>query len=296
MCYTIVAGGREAYFRKTKARQNDREVNDVDRIEKTELKFKEIFGAKPTESEGTDPEFMRILQRFIFGQVSYVGSLDVKMRELITVTVLAVKQALPQLKAHVGACLNVGLSPLTIREAIYQCAPFIGFPTTLNAIGAMNEIFSERGISLPLENAESAAEDTRYTIGVALQGPIYGNEIAERYDFLPEEFSGEIPRLLTELCFGDFASRKGLEAKARELIAVVTLAAMGGAEMQVRSHVIGALKVGNTVEEVVCALFHAMPYMGFPRLFNALNCCKDVIGVYGPMRKAEQHGERQTGF
>ena len=47
--------------------------------------------------------------------------------------------------------------------------------------------------------------------------------------------------------------------------------------MQVRAHVCGALKAGNTKEEVVCALFHAMPYIGVPRLFNALNCAKDIL-------------------
>ena len=52
---------------------------------------------------------------------------------------------------------------------------------------------------------------------------------------------------------------------------------MGGAEVQVRSHVEGALKVGNTKEEIVCALVHAMPYMGVPRLFNALNCSKELL-------------------
>lgn len=39
----------------------------------------------------------------------------------------------------------------------------------------------------------------------------------------------------------------------------------------------GAIKTGNSKEEIVCALVHAMPYMGIPRLFNALNCSKDVL-------------------
>ena len=90
---------------------------------------------------------MRILQRFIFGEVCYTGSLDDRMRELITITVLAVNQTLPQLKSHVGACLHIGITPVEIREAIYQCAPFIGFPKTLNAIAAMNEVFTQQGIA-----------------------------------------------------------------------------------------------------------------------------------------------------
>ena len=249
----------------------------MDRIERCEEKFGELFGGKPTTTEGNDPEFMRILQRFIFGEVCYVGSLDNRMRELITVTVLTVNQTLPQLKAHTAACLQVGVSPAEIREAVYQCAPFIGVPKALNAIAAMDEAFEQNGISLPLESAETVTEDNRYEAGLALQAPVYGNEINDRYTWLPGEFAEAVPRYLTELGFADFMTRKGMDGKTRELLTVVILAAMGGAEVQVRSHVEGALKVGNTKEEIVCALVHAMPYMGVPRLFNALNCSKELL-------------------
>ena len=249
----------------------------MDRVERCEKKFAELFGDKQTVNEGSDPEFMRILQRFIFGEVSYTGSLDDRMRELITVTVLVVNQTLPQLKAHVGASLNVGCTPEEIREAVYQCAPFVGFPKTLNAIAAMNEVFSERGISLPLPDAAAVTEEDRIEKGLALQEALYGTEIKDRYAWLPGEFAEAVPRWLTELCFSDFMTRKGLDGKTRELLTVVILAAMGGAEVQVRSHVEGALKAGNTAEEIVCALAHAMPYMGVPRLFNALNASRDVL-------------------
>lgn len=249
----------------------------MDRAERCEKKFAELFGGKPTVNEGSDPGFMRILQRFIFGEVSYTGSLDDRMRELITVTALVVNQTLPQLKAHVGASLNVGCAPEEIREAVYQCAPFVGFPKTLNAIAAMNEVFSERGISLPLPDAATVTEEDRIEKGLALQEALYGTEIKDRYAWLPGEFAEAVPRWLTELCFSDFMTRKGLGGKTRELLTVVILAAMGGAEVQVRSHVEGALKAGNTAEEIVCALAHAMPYMGVPRLFNALNASRDVL-------------------
>ena len=47
----------------------------MDRIQKCEKKFGELFGGKPVQNEGTDAEFMRILQRFIFGEVSIIGIL-----------------------------------------------------------------------------------------------------------------------------------------------------------------------------------------------------------------------------
>ena len=141
----------------------------------------------------------------------------------------------------------------------------------------MNEVFSERGISLPLPDAAAVTEEDRVKKGLALQEALYGTEIKDRYAWLPGEFAEAVPRWLTELCFSDFMTRKGLDGKTRELLTVVILAAMGGAEVQVRSHVEGALKAGNTAEEIVCALAHAMPYMGVPRLFNALNASRDVL-------------------
>ena len=249
----------------------------MDRIQNCQEKFAKLFGGKPTQNEGNDPEFMRILQRFIFGEVSYTGSLDDRMRELITVTVLTVNQTLPQLKAHVGACLHIGIFPAEIRETVYECAPFIGFPKTLNAIAAMDEVFAANNIALPLESGETVTEQDRFAKGLALQKPVYGDEIKDRYAWLPAEFAEAVPRFLTELCFSDFMTRKGLDKKTRELLTVIMLAALGGVEVQVHSHVEGALKTGSTKEEVVCALVHAMPYMGVPRLFNALNCAKDIL-------------------
>jgi 4-carboxymuconolactone decarboxylase len=68
---------------------------------------------------------------------------------------------LPQLKAHTGAALNIGVTPVEIREAVYQCGPFIGFPKTLNAVGTINEVFKERNISHPLENQSTVSEENR---------------------------------------------------------------------------------------------------------------------------------------
>ena len=249
----------------------------MERRERTIQKVQELFSMPAAGEEGTDPEFMQILQNYIFGDVCWVGSLDNRMRELVTITVLAVIQALPQLKSHVAACLNVGCTPVEIREVIYQCAPFLGFPRTLNAIAAMNETFTQQGISLPLPKQGTVSDENRYEKGLAIQAPLYGDEIQQRYTWLPGEFAQAVPRWLTELGFGDFSTRTGLDGKTRELLTVVMLAAMGGAEVQLKSHVSGALKAGNTREEVVCALVHAGGYMGIPRLFNALNAAKEEL-------------------
>ncbi len=88
----------------------------------------------------------------MFFQGGTPGSLTDQQRELITLVVLTTNQTLPQLRAHVGAALNAGLTPVEIKEAIYQCAPYLGFPRTLNALNQANDVFKERNIPLPLES------------------------------------------------------------------------------------------------------------------------------------------------
>ena len=105
-----------------------------------------LFNITTKNNEGADKDFIDILQKYIFGEVFTIGDLDIKTRELLTVTSLAVMQTLPQLKAHINGALNAGNTPIEIRETIYQCAPFIGFPKTLNAISVFNEVIKERGL------------------------------------------------------------------------------------------------------------------------------------------------------
>ncbi|NEU07996.1 4-carboxymuconolactone decarboxylase [Flavihumibacter sp. R14] len=248
---------------------------DTNRIEKAKKKYQELFAAKMTASK-TDPELMNILQNFIFGEVFYIGDLDDKTRELITITVLTTNQTLPQLKAHTNAALNIGVSPIEIREVVYQCAPFIGFPKVLNALDTINSVFKSRGIKLPLENKGTVQENERFEKGKEKQFPLYGEGMKQNMKDLPGEFAEAIPRILTETCFGDFYTRDGLDIKTRELTIYCALAALGGTERQMASHAVGNLKVGNSKEKLLSAMVHCYPYLGFPRVSNAINVIREA--------------------
>ena len=160
--------------------------------------YNTLFGGEALTGEGSDPEFMAILQKFIFGEVFAVGELDLKTRELITCTVLSVMQTLPQLKSHAAAALRVGVTPIELREAVYQCAPFIGFPKTLNAIAVINEVFKENEIVLPLEVQGTTTEANRYEKGLAIQKPLYGDEISLNLADVPGEMGENVSKFLTD--------------------------------------------------------------------------------------------------
>ncbi len=251
---------------------NAEENKAMTRSERADKTYEQLFLNKRTASP-TDPEFMEILQRNIFGEVFYTGNLNNQERELITVVSLATMQTLPQLKAHIGAALNVGNSPLTIREAIYQCAPFIGFPRTLNAIGVFNEVVQERNFTLPLENAGITTDADRHEKGLAIQTELYGDEVKKAMSSLPAEYKDIVPDTLTDFCFGDFYTRGGLTIQQRELLSLVILTALG-AEKQLSAHVIGALKAGNDKETLLAAMVQAIPYVGLANAMTTINLIK----------------------
>lgn len=250
--------------------------DNMNRIERSKQTYEKLFQQVQSVSGSDDPELMTILQRFIFGEVFYTGHLSDTTRELITITALATNQTLPQLKAHTNAALNIGVKPIQIREVIYQLAPFVGYPKVLNAMDTINSVFKSRNIQVPLQNEATIDDGQRFEKGREIQTPLYGEGMKQNMKDLPGEFAEAIPRILTESCFGDFYTRGGLDLKTRELMIFCALATLGGTDRQMGSHAVGNMKVGNDKETLLAALVQLYPYVGFPRIANAIYSIKDA--------------------
>ena len=259
----------------TQAEPVQKKDKSMTRTEICNENMQKLFGSGMATS-GDDVEMMQILQKYIFGEVFTVGDLDIKTRELITVVCLTTMQTLPQLKAHINGALNAGNSPLEVREAIYQCAPFIGFPKTLNALGVLNEVFKERNIQTPLESAITVSENERYQKGREIQEKLYGDEIKQAMKGLPQNLGDEAARFLTEVCFGDFYTRKGLDLKTRELLSLAILVTKDD-DITLKSHIKGSIKAGNSPETVAAAIIQCMPYTGTPNALHALKYLKEEL-------------------
>jgi 4-carboxymuconolactone decarboxylase len=248
----------------------------MNRSERAEDKLHELFGTTRLSEADLDPDFFDIMKRFMYGEVFHQGSLDARQRELIALAVLTTIQCLSEVRLHAAAALNVGVTPREIKESLYQCAPFIGFPRVQEALKVANEVMLSRGIPLPLESQRRIEEGDRFEKGREIQFPIYGDRIKQTLSDLPEEQREAIPRYLTELCFGDFYTREGLDLQTRELLIICVLCALGGTDVQIKSHAAGNLKVGNSRETLVSAITFCLPFIGFPRTLNAINIVKDV--------------------
>ncbi|GFM65702.1 4-carboxymuconolactone decarboxylase [Pseudomonas cichorii] len=91
------------------------------------------------------PDFATYLFEFPFGDIYSRPGLSVRDREIATVAALAAMgTATPQLKVHIEAALNVGLSQAEITEILMQMAVYAGFPAALNGLFAAKEVFANR--------------------------------------------------------------------------------------------------------------------------------------------------------
>ncbi len=248
-------------------------TENADRAEMCKENYRTLFGGEALTGQGNDPEMMGILQKFIFGEVFATGDLTLKQREMITCITLATMQTLPQLKAHAGAALNVGVTPEELREVMYLTAPFIGFPKMLNAVGTVNEVFKERGISLPLEKQGTVTDDTRHEAGKAIQDTLYPGGISGAMAGIPGDMGKDVEKFLTDYFFGEIYSRGALDLQTRELLGYCALATLE-AESQLQSHYHGNIRAGNTPEKLTAAVIQCLPYIGFPAAIKALRIIK----------------------
>lgn len=248
-------------------------TESMNRIETCKDNYRTLFGSEALTGQGTDPEMMDILQKFIFGEVFQTGKLTMKQREMITCITLATMQTLPQLKAHAGAALNVGVTPEELREVMYLTAPFIGFPKMLNAVAAVNEVLKERGIPLPLEKQGTVTEETRHVTGKAIQDKLYPGGITSVMEGLPDGMGKDVERFLTDYFFGEIYSRGAIDLQTRELLGYCVLTTLE-AESQLQSHYHGNINVGNAPETLTAAVIQCLPYIGFPAAIKALRIIK----------------------
>ena len=97
-----------------------------------------------TALAGIAPDFARLLIEFPFGDIYTRPGLDLRAREIATIAALAAMgNATPQLKVHIEAGLNVGLSREEIVEILMQMAVYAGFPAALNGLFAAKEVFGQ---------------------------------------------------------------------------------------------------------------------------------------------------------
>jgi len=224
----------------------------------------------------TDPELVEVFDNFAFDEVLSHGNLDDRTRLMVILAALIARQTLGEYKVMLRGAFNVGVTPVEVKEIVYQAVPYCGIASVFEFIHATNEILESGGVALPLERQSTTSPETRLEMGLALQKAIFGEMIEHMYKEAPEN-QRHINTYLSDNCFGDYYTRTGLDIRMRELLTFAMILSLGGCEAQLKAHVQGNVNVGNDKVTLLCALTQLLPYVGYPRTLNALRCLNEVI-------------------
>jgi len=164
--------------------------------------------------------------------------------------------------------------PGAVEEILLQSYLFLGFPAALGGLALWREVSGRRA------EDGSAAEvrvDSATAEGAAVESSTGPDELARRiergertcrivyggrYEALRENIRAlhpEMERWMLEEGYGKVLSRRGLDLRVREL-AIGALLAVLGTQVQLHSHLRGALHAGAPPEEVEAALAVAGEY------------------------------------
>lgn len=215
----------------------------------------------------TDPEYIERFNHFAFDEVvNAEKSLDTKTRYMAILATLIGCQGTDTYREMLGKALDDKVSPVIIKEVVYQATDYLGYGRTLNFLNITNEVFNERNIEMPLESQCTTTLEDRLEKGIEAQGTIFGEGMKEAWK------AGTINKWLADNCFGDYYTRKGLTLAEREMVTFCFLSAQGGCEPQLIAHSKGNMNMGNDKEFLIKVVLQCVPFIGYPRSLNAINC------------------------
>lgn len=216
----------------------------------------------------TDPEFAERFEQFTFVEVPNEEGqqLDDQTRHLAIIATLLGCQGIDEFISELPRALDAGLSPVIVKEVIYQAVDYLGIGRVRPFLDAANKVLTERGVKLPLEGQATTTMEDRLQKGAQTQVEIFGDAMKDAWK------NGHINRWLAANCFGDYYTRTGLTLAQREMITFCFLAAQGGCEPQLTAHAGGNMNLGNDKQFLIRVVSQCLPYIGYPRSLNAIAC------------------------
>jgi len=226
--------------------------------------------------ESNDPEFAEVFRNFAFDEVLEKSTLDDRQTILVILTALVTNQSLNTFKIIVEAAIDMGISPVEIKEVIYQTTPYVGISKSYDFLEEVNYIFDEKGVSAQQPGQSTTTRKNRKEEGLKKQYEYFGVDLINQMIDNAPQGQEHFNDFLAGYCFGDFYTRTGLDDADRELITFVMLVSLRGCENQLRAHTQANLTVGNTKETLVSAITVLVPINGFPRTINALAIVNEI--------------------
>lgn len=224
----------------------------------------------------TDPEFIERFDNFAFDEVvnEEGQELDDRTRMIVILAVLIGSSSVDEFRGMANAALNFGVTPVEIKEIVYQGTDYLGIGRVFPFLKTINDVLETRGVELPLEPQATTNMENRLEKGEEAQIAIFGESMRGFAESGPAD-AVHINRWLTDNCFGDFYTRTGLNYQERELITFCFLYAQGGCEPQLAGHTAANMRLGNDKEFLIKVISNCVPFIGYPRTLNALRIIRE---------------------
>lgn len=92
-----------------------------------------------------------------------------------------------------------------------------------------------------------------------------------------EKIAPDVSDYIMDFVFGEIYNRPNLDFKTRQVVTLTALLTQGDTDHQLQTHITGAMNFGWSEDEVIEMFIQAIPYVGFPRVLNAINSAKRVF-------------------
>lgn len=220
--------------------------------------------------------FGTLLTEAVLGAVWNRPGLAMQERMLCALAALAVWPRLRQLRRHIGAALELGLSTEAVREVLVQAGLYAGFSAAEETLALMADVLAERGVPFPPDPPADASLQELAERGHALMQDVHQANSRQGYAAPDNPVTYALYETAIQYGYGEIWFRPGLERRQRALVAIAAFTALRLPE-QARRFGQAALNLGASRTEIIEAVVQTAPYSGFPPALNVLNALSDVL-------------------
>lgn len=240
-----------------------------------------LFPSGQSELLRTDPDLVEIFANFAFDEVLRESLLPQRIRLMVQLAALIGTGAHTEFQVMLEAAASAGVTPVEMKEVVYQAVPYVGLGRVIDFVHLLNERLQAGGVALPLPSQATTTAADRLAKGLALQKAVAGAEVIEAMQASAPADLTHVQRFLSGNCFGDHVSRAGLDIATRELVTLALLASLGGCDLQLQGHVAINVKVGNDRGVMIDVVTQILPFIGYPRALNALRGIQEKAPAHG---------------
>ena len=204
-----------------------------------------------------------------------------RQQALVAIAANEARGNMEGLKQALNNGFDNGLTVSEAKEALSQLYAYTGFPRSLNALGALQQVIKEREAegkkTEPGREADPLPKDyDALKQGTAVQTRLSGQPF--NYTFAPQT-----DYYLKAHLFGDIFARNNLSFADREIVTVSAISALQGCEPQLKAHVSGARNMGVSDGQL-----HEIPAVLRDRVgeTEAVRCERAVAEVFNEPSQA----------